>query len=142
MSAKPSGARTGLSADFGPVVVVAVGILVAAVMPVPDTPGAPSWTGVAVHVTLYAALATVLVRAWERRRWPRPWLGPVVAATAYGGVHELVQAALPWRSATGGDLMADAAGALLAVALLRARRSVTDDRARRPRQEHHATRTR
>ena len=70
-----------------------------------------------VHVALFAALT----RAWLRRRTSGSWrlAAPAIAAAAvaYGGLLELLQPIVSARTAQWGDLVADAAGAGLALAL-------------------------
>jgi VanZ family protein len=83
---------------------------------VPTPEGAPGALAPLVHVVLFAVLGAVLRRTWTRRGWPRPAVGPVLAAVGYGAVTELVQAGLTHRTGDPLDVVADAVGALLGVA--------------------------
>lgn len=76
-----------------------------------------------MHVVAYACIAGSIWIAWSRRpihlacrfRSRGAWL----LATLYGGVDELHQAYVPGRDCSFADLVSDAAGAALAVVLLR-----------------------
>lgn len=81
-----------------------------------------SWLHNGGHVVAYAALGSALLLAG-----PRPtarvggwWLGSWLLATAYGGVDEWHQSWVPGRTASLGDVLSDAVGAALGVALVRA----------------------
>ncbi len=72
-----------------------------------------------LHGTLYGVFA--LLACWSLM----PALGPVAAGPAalgvtllFGGLTELLQLAVPWRSAEVRDLLADGLGAAVGVALL------------------------
>lgn len=68
-----------------------------------------------LHLAGYAALA-----AWFAQLRPPAGVGRWHVAlwlTILGAVLELAQAAVPWRSTEGWDLLADAGGAMLGVAL-------------------------
>lgn len=65
-----------------------------------------------VHVALFAVLGLLLARSLRRLEVARPILVAGIAAIALGGLIELVQP-LVARSCELGDLLADAAGALL-----------------------------
>jgi len=122
--------RTALAAT------VAVGALL--LLPIPTLPGgleplaASSWADKAVHLALFLALGWLWQRALqspgERRVVGAPAI--VLALVAYGGLLELAQGASGYRTASWGDLAADALGAALAVVVTRARRQPTPTESR------------
>lgn len=126
--------------------VVALALLVAAV--VPGGAGAPTTGPLGavgldkwLHAAGYLALAATLTWALDRRVDDGPDLavaGPglaVVVAVGYGVALEVVQAPLATRSASTGDALADAAGAIVGaavavavLALARRQRACASDR--------------
>lgn len=66
-----------------------------------------------LHVCEYALLAWCLVQALRSPTRPgvRLFAAAFLLSTAYGALLEVVQGWLPYRSAEGGDLIANAAGA-------------------------------
>lgn len=86
----------------------------------PELPGAsltPDW---AQHAVAYAGLALVTLRATTDGRWAAVGAKAIGAAwliaVLYGLSDEFHQAFVPTRSPSGWDLVADAAGAALALA--------------------------
>jgi VanZ family protein len=75
-----------------------------------------------VHLLVYAGLAVVLVRALSGGRWagvtPATSLQAAMMTIAYGVIDEWHQAFVPGRHADARDVLADAVGAALAVAVL------------------------
>ena len=75
-----------------------------------------------VHVLAYAGLALVLVRALSGGRWagvtPATALQAALMTIAYGATDEWHQSFVPGRDADVRDLVADAVGAALAVAVV------------------------
>ena len=69
-----------------------------------------------VHAVIYGVLAALTARAVVPGRWSPGW-GWLVA-TSYGMTDEYHQFFVPGRQMDGWDLLADAAGAALAVAAL------------------------
>ena len=71
----------------------------------------------AAHLGEYLLFAWLLVQAIRASRMPeRDYLiWAWIYATSYGGLIELIQALLPWRSAEWGDAVANAIGAALGV---------------------------
>jgi VanZ family protein len=67
------------------------------------------------HALAFAALAAVWLVAWAVSR-PRLWQ-PVAALMGYGLLIELLQAGIPGRSADVADLVGDAAGLALGLAV-------------------------
>jgi VanZ family protein len=104
------------------VAVVAVGIVVISVTADPNIKGMQFAGADKVgHAIAYFALTLMLLLAgvWRPGRSSAVWRGPAPAlllAVAYGGVLELIQGAVG-RDAQFPDLLADALGALLALAL-------------------------
>ena len=85
----------------------------------PAPPGA--LTDKHVHALIFGGLAMLLLRALSPR-WPavmeaRPALGAIVMTVAYGASDEWHQAFVPGRYGDLADLVADAAGAILAMLL-------------------------
>ncbi len=73
----------------------------------------------ALHAGAYAGLALLVIRALHGglgRFRPALAAAGALGAVAYGAFEELHQAFVPGRFASGGDLLADAVGAGLAVA--------------------------
>jgi VanZ family protein len=85
-----------------------------------------SWLHNGAHVVAYAALGSALVLAGPGQMartggwW---WLGSWALATVYGGVDEWHQSWVPGRTASLADLLSDALGAALGVALVHAARA-------------------
>lgn len=84
-------------------------------------PGAsltPDWVQ---HGLAYAGLALVTLRATTRGRWAAVGLRPVLAAwiivVIYGVIDEVHQSFVPSRSPDPRDVVADAAGAALGLAV-------------------------
>ena len=77
----------------------------------------------AMHVVAYACIAGSAWLAWSRRPVRAPQrmrsIGSWSVAAAYGVVDELHQSYVPGRDCSAFDLVSDAAGAALAVFLLR-----------------------
>ncbi len=73
----------------------------------------------AVHVAMYAVLAFLLVRAMSGVTWPAVGALAVVIATLYGVTDELHQSMVPERNGNPTDVVLDAAGAVLGVAVAR-----------------------
>jgi VanZ family protein len=69
--------------------------------------GDPSAHDKVGHFLAYAALAFAAML-----RWPGRLLAVILLATLYGGLMEIGQLFVPFRTATWGDLLADALGAL------------------------------
>lgn len=91
-------------------------IFVASVAPLAAPAQAGLYFDKAAHLVVYVVLAWLLSRAWRTGgRRSGDGLAVWVAATAYGGLIELVQSMLPWRSAEAADLLMNAAGAGLGV---------------------------
>ena len=69
------------------------------------------------HLCEYLLFAWLLVQAIRASRLPERdyLLWAWIYATSYGGLIELLQALLPWRSAEWGDAVANAIGAALGV---------------------------
>ncbi|WP_279528150.1 VanZ family protein [Halospeciosus flavus] len=76
-----------------------------------------------LHAVGYAGLSFLVAAAFGRRGW-RSLTAVVALVVVFGGAIELVQGALPWRSASVLDLLADAVGALVGVAAYRGWRAV------------------
>jgi VanZ family protein len=102
-----------------PAVAVALALLVASLLPVPESASdrVPTLLGLAldkwVHALGYAALAGTL--SWARDvRTAGSALLLVVLVTAYGGGIELLQGLVPSRGTSGADLVANAVGAAVA----------------------------
>ena len=89
------------------------------VIPVPPTP--PQTTGLqldkVIHVYLFGGY--VLGWWWALRRQPGVLLRGLAIGLGTALGTEIVQGLLPWRSAEPWDLVADATGVLLALALTR-----------------------
>ena len=68
------------------------------------------------HVVLFFVLAALAVGPM-RARSRRPLLAVVAGSTLYGGLLEVLQGALGWRSAEVLDLVADGVGAVAGVAV-------------------------
>jgi VanZ family protein len=124
--ADPRAARVWL---WAPVLAYVTAIFVASSMALP--PGLPAAVSdKALHAMAYAVLALLLIRALSGGRWAgvtgRVALASALLATAYGLTDEVHQAFVPGRSADVRDLVADAAGAIVAaaacLAVARARR--------------------
>jgi VanZ family protein len=116
----------GRRAAFGWAAASALLLLV----PLPPSVAAPAaWGGAPldklVHALLFLGLGRSWQRAWRERAGARSAgtmarLAVAAAATAWGGLLELAQAALgAGRAAEWGDLAADALGAAVAVWLAR-----------------------
>lgn len=96
-------------------------------IPTPSVPGV-SMDKVA-HATVYAILAGLCFRAFATgEQFPARWAALLSAlfATAYGATDEIHQSFVAGRACEGGDLVADAAGAIVAAAFCawwRARRA-------------------
>lgn len=73
--------------------------------------------GAAPHIMAYAVLA------WLLRSWPLRPAPAALGAWAYGAVVEVSQRLAGWRALEGGDLVANAAGVLLGLALDSLRRA-------------------
>lgn len=91
-------------------------------VPVPSLPGGAEWSAeVPFDKLVHAGLFFLQGVAWARTltnpetRAPRFQLVLVVALGAYGALLELAQGATGWRTASWGDLAADALGAALAL---------------------------
>lgn len=104
---------------------VALALLFASVVPVPaatpsagpaDAVGFTTW----LHAVGYALLAVALVRTRAFRSNPRSLLAAALVATCYGASVEVVQATLPYRTASLVDAGVNAGGAALGVAATRA----------------------
>lgn len=79
-----------------------------------------------VHILVFALTVWAVGRvAAPLRRFPIGWVA--ILALAHGALIELIQAAMPTRSASGWDLLADAAGIALGLVAwrLEQRRSLT-----------------
>jgi VanZ family protein len=99
-------------------------LVVAALLPTGGAGGAPPVPALAgvgadhlLHAVGYGLLAVAVARAASSERsGVRAAAAGLVAAVVAGAGTELLQAPLPWRSATTGDLAADALGAAVALA--------------------------
>jgi VanZ family protein len=106
---------------------LAVGALL--LVPLPRLPGglealtSTSWADKAVHLLLFLGLGISWGRDLEAAGFSRSGRGlaVVVGLIAYGGLLEIVQGATGNRTASWGDLAADAAGAVLALSFARRR---------------------
>ena len=100
--------------------------LMAAIFAVSSVPNLDtSTTGISdktLHSWTYSALGALLVRAFARAEWrgvtPAAALRAWVGAVLWGAFDELHQALVPGRSTSWEDLVADAAGAGLAVVVV------------------------
>ncbi len=106
---------------FAPLLALALALACASAF-APQAPAAPSIGGFdkVAHFHVYGLLATLAFRALplpflSPRRWALAW----GLAIAMGVCDETIQSFNPARSASWADLLADAAGALLAVVLYR-----------------------
>lgn len=103
-----------------PVAMMAAIFFVSSLPTVPHAPGDPSnFLG---HFGAYAALSTLVVRAFARGRWAGVTPGAAVRAwlvsAAYGVTDEVHQRYVPGRYASIDDWIADAIGAAAAAAVL------------------------
>ena len=105
--------------QYLPAMTLAFVLLVTSLFPVPESAGEqlPTLLSVTldkwVHAASYGALTGLL--AWGRRS--RDWVvvaGLATLAIGYGACIELLQGLVPSRGASGTDIVANAAGALLA----------------------------
>ncbi|MBI4340761.1 MAG: VanZ family protein [Candidatus Omnitrophica bacterium] len=94
--------------------VYAVAVLAVSVIPV-DPRLAPGHLDKALHLCEYLLLAWLLVKALRTSTPRRIFLTAWGWATAYGAAIELLQAAIPWRSADLMDAALNAIGAALGV---------------------------
>ncbi|MGE0326425.1 MAG: VanZ family protein [Polyangiaceae bacterium] len=96
----------------------ALGILVLGVIPMGPLPLPTTFVpqDKLMHAAVFSGF-TVLV-FWATPRRLRRAIGAAVIATAFGGLLELLQALVPYRSADWFDLLADAVGAAIAALLL------------------------
>jgi len=84
--------------------------------PLPNLPGlAIDKVG---HALAFAGLAALVAFALAKLPLRRRLMSAASASTAVGGLLELVQSALPYRSAEWLDLLADAIGAVLGALVL------------------------
>jgi VanZ family protein len=100
--------------------VLVAGLVLATWMMVRQGAGLPpAWPGLDKlgHLLAFAALAVPAGLLLDRR--PGRLWKVLALGLAYGGTIELVQRFLPWRSAEWLDLLADATGVLVGLALLR-----------------------
>lgn len=111
-------ARVGVRPALRVVIAVAVIALQCWALYAPEAPGAGLVTvpggDKVVHALLFTAATWAVARSVAPvRRFPAGW---VFAATAlHAGVSELVQLALPHRTGSGWDLLADAVGILVGI---------------------------
>lgn len=91
-------------------------ILGMALMPQAGEPGFPQADKV-MHFLLFALLA--VGGRLTHQRTPAPYLA--AGLLFYGGVMELMQGMTSWRTASGGDLLADGLGILAGLAAARLR---------------------
>ena len=95
----------------------AAAVFVLSVIPMAEPPASVRHADKLTHLIVYALLAWMVWRAMRPqsgaslRRVVWVW----AAASSYGGMMEVVQAWLPWRSASWTDLGANAVGAALGV---------------------------
>jgi len=107
----------GWRSGFGPAIAFAALVLVASLVPVPETGGqTPTLMGLAldkwVHAGSYGLLTGLL--AWGHQRRTLLAVGALAAvAVAFGAGVELLQLTVPSRSLSGLDFLANTAGALV-----------------------------
>lgn len=111
--------RSGYVLRWGPVVAGMAAIFAVSAQSQPPVPeGMSNTTG---HVLAYAGLGVLIVRAvagaLPARVTRRVALVTMAIAVGYGATDELHQWFVPGRVADVGDVIADAAGALIAVAV-------------------------
>ena len=104
---------------WAPPVLYALAIFVSSSLAAPPGPP-PHLTDKHVHLLVYAGFALVLVRALSGGRWSGVTVAVATQAAAiaiaYGATDEWHQAFVPGRHSDVADVVADAAGAALAVA--------------------------
>ncbi|MFB6096687.1 MAG: VanZ family protein [Haloferacaceae archaeon] len=95
-------------------VLVVGGLLLASAVPTRGTTGG-SLLGVGVDKWLHAAGFATVVISLAASRYARGWSSARVAlaALALGAAVEVLQFPIPWRDASGLDLLADAVGVVL-----------------------------
>lgn len=113
--------RPGWSGRFywyGPPVLFALAIFVLSHQPtVPSTPGGDK----VAHAVTYAILSALILRAlYHRTGWGGRALilGAALSGGLYGVLDEVHQSFVPGRDSSVGDVLADAAGAILGALLL------------------------
>ena len=99
-----------------------VGIYILCFIPVPDVPQPEvSWFALdkAAHVFLFAGLALLIVRGWQREKMAPLGLHGFVwlLSTVFGIMIEIQQGVVPHRSFEGADILADTVGAALGLAI-------------------------
>jgi VanZ family protein len=115
-----------------PALIYAIGLFYAGVIDIGPLPKIPHLaTDKLLHAGAFAGLSALIALALVDLALSRRQLVAAVASTAVGALLELVQSALPYRSAELLDLVADAIGAVLGVLALRWARRLWEARALR-----------
>ncbi|MBA4070522.1 MAG: hypothetical protein C0497_01605 [Gemmatimonas sp.] len=83
----------------------------------PDVPGLPWKVGLdkVAHAALFGVLA--VLGAWALEERGRSWWPALVGAVAFGALTEVQQQLIPSRAMEMGDILADAAGAVIGLAM-------------------------